>query len=145
MNELPEGFEPLEDHTTIPEGFEPLNVNVKQDLTDTVSNVYPDIEEDRETVERLKTVQFLSKKGYNVDVDNVDDYKRNLFKDSGSYESVNKELAQQLSVEPKGEVVKTAKMKPSYGFKAAIGKLSEWPHHVKRGVSAYGLWSDTMA
>ena len=141
---IPEGFEPIVEDE-LPAGFEPIAIDHKQDLIDTVSNVYPDVKEDKETVEKLKTVQYLAKKGYSVTPDNADDFRSKLFPDDSSYESINKKLATQLSVEPLGEVKKSAKMKPSYGFKAALSKMAQLPIRARQGIQAYGLWTEHLA
>ena len=49
------------------------------DLKATVSNQYEDVIADKIAVERMKTMQYLSQKGYSVNEDNLDLYKEMLF------------------------------------------------------------------
>ena len=122
---------------------EPIEESTQQNLHSAVANVYPDVEEDRETVERLKTVQYLSKKGYNVSVDNVDDYKEHLFGAGNSYEGINKVLSSQLAVESTGEQKSSAKVKPSYLAKGFVSRMAQAIPSTGKGITAIDMWETT--
>lgn len=98
------------DPTTAKLSFDPTTAKPETtDIRSIVSTVQRDDTLDSESMEKVKFTQYLKAKGYEADLDTADLYRTKLFSRDSSYSAVNKQLSNELAVEPLGQVKKSAK------------------------------------
>jgi len=101
------------DPNTAKASFDPSTASLDQvSLKDTVAQQVDDPNSDQESIERVKTTNYLQQKGYDVSLDTVDNWRTQLFSKDSSWGAINKQLTNELSVEPLGPVRATARTKP---------------------------------
>lgn len=92
---------------------------------------------DSSQADMAKGILYHKTKGYDINDSNAEFYRQTLYGKDSSWSAVNKKLANDLSVEPKGPVKKAAQVSPSYlamSGRGIMGKLSEGIHRAISGM-----------